>query len=238
MTIATALLSVVAGMLTALSPCILPALPLVVGSAATRHHLAPLALAAGLIVSFTVAGVTLAAVGPALGLTNDGLRLLSASLLLAAGLFMLTPALQHRMSAAAAPLATAAAKLSTRTGSGLAGQFALGALLGAIWSPCVGPTLGSAVGLASSGGSLTEASTIMALFGVGSSIPLLATAYATRSMRRARQPLQSWAQHTRGVFGVALIAIGLFVVTGIDRRLEAAVLDHLPQWWINLLASA
>jgi cytochrome c-type biogenesis protein len=238
MTIATAVLSVVAGMLTALSPCVLPALPLVVGSAATRHHLGPLALAAGLTLSFTVVGVALATVGPALGVTNDGLRLLSAALLLAAGIVMLTPALQHMMSSAASPLATAAAALSSRTGTGLTGQFALGALLGAIWSPCVGPTLGAAIGLASSGGSLTQATATMLLFGLGSSIPLLATAYAARGMSRMRLPLLSWAHNARGLFGVALVAIGLFVITGIDRRLEAAVLDHLPLWWINLLASA
>lgn len=153
------------------------------------------------------------------------------------GVALLSPALQLRLSALAAPLATRASAASTRAGAGLAGQCVVGALLGAVWSPCVGPTLGSAIGLAASGGSLLEATGVMALFGVGSAAPLLAIAYAARRIPAARHRIMRVATRARTLFGASLAGIGLLVMTGLDRRVEAAMLDALPMWWIDLLAS-
>jgi cytochrome c-type biogenesis protein len=237
MTVTTAGLGLAAGMLTTLSPCVLPALPLVVGSAAASHRRGPLALAAGLVTAFTIVGVTVASVGPAIGLTDAVVRTSAAVLLMASGALLLMPRLQTRLSLVATPLASAAAKLSTRAGAGLAGQFMLGALLGAIWSPCVGPTLGSAIGLAASGGSLGDATVTMGAFGVGSAIPLMAIAHSARRVGAARAAILRGASRARLIFGLSLIAIGLFVITGADRWIEARVLDALPVWWINLLAS-
>jgi cytochrome c biogenesis protein CcdA len=237
MTVTTAGLGLAAGMLTTLSPCVLPALPLVVGSAAASHRLGPIALAAGLVSAFTIVGVTVASVGPAIGLTDEVVRTGAALLLIASGALLLIPRFQERLSLVASPLASAAAKASTRTGSGLAGKFMLGSLLGAIWSPCVGPTLGSALGLAASGGSVGEAAATMGAFGVGSAIPLMAIAHSARRVGVARAAILRWASRARGLFGLSLIAIGSFVITGADRWFEARVLDTLPAWWINLLAS-
>lgn len=236
MTATTIGLGLAAGMLTTLSPCVLPALPLVVGSAAAGHRYGPIALAAGLVTAFTVVGVAVASVGPAIGLTDDRVRGMAALLLIASGVLLLIPRLQARLSSVASPLASAAARTSQRTGSGPAGQFLLGGLLGAIWSPCVGPTLGSAIGLASSGGSLTEATVTMGAFGVGSAIPLLAIAQSARRFSAARGAVLQFASHARRAFGVILVAIGAFVLTGTDRWLEARILDVLPAWWIDMLA--
>ena len=177
-------LSFGAGLLTALSPCVLPALPIIVGSAASGRRHGPLALAAGLAIAFAVIGVMLAATGSVAGLGENGVRKMAAVMLLLAGAVMLSSRLQDVVGRLASPLATGAAKLSMKTGDGLAGQFAIGALLGAVWSPCVGPTLGAAVGLASSaggtgGGSVPRAAVSMFAFGIGSALPLLATAYAS-----------------------------------------------------------
>jgi cytochrome c-type biogenesis protein len=230
-------LGLAAGMLTTLSPCVLPALPLVVGSAAAGHRHGPIALAAGLVSTFTIVGVSVAAAGPAIGLTDDAVRTVAALLLIVSGILLLVPRLQLRLSHFASPLASAAAQTAQRTGAGLRGQFVLGALLGAIWSPCVGPTLGSAIGLASSGGSLLSATTTMGAFGVGSAIPLLAMAYVARGARMTRGLLVPVVTRARWLFGGALVLIGVLVLTGADRSIEARILDVLPTWWINLLAS-
>jgi cytochrome c biogenesis protein CcdA len=237
MAVTTVGFGLAAGMLTTLSPCVLPALPLVVGSAATGHRFGPLGLSAGLVTAFTLVGVTVASIGPAIGLTDEVVRAAAAVLLIASGGVLLIPHLQTRMSLLASPLASVAARASARTGSGLAGQFLLGALLGAIWSPCVGPTLGSAIGLASSGGSLAEATMTMGAFGVGSAIPLLAIAHSARRVGAARGAILQVASRARRLFGGSLVAIGVLVITGTDRWVEARVLDALPAWWINLLAS-
>ncbi|MBP8273574.1 MAG: sulfite exporter TauE/SafE family protein [Acidobacteria bacterium] len=232
-------LSLGAGLLTALSPCVLPALPIIVGSAASGRRYGPVALAAGLAVAFTIIGVTLAATGSVAGLSETGVRQMAAVMLLLAGVALLSTRVQTWMSRLASPLASRAATLSMKTGNGLAGQFAIGALLGAVWSPCVGPTLGAAVGLASTAGaaSLTRATASMFAFGVGSALPLLATAYASRRMLTARGALLAAGTAGKSILGGVLVAMGALVLFGIDKQLEASVLAHLPQWWIDLLAS-
>jgi len=229
-------LSFVAGLLTSLSPCVLPALPIVVGSAAADRRHGPLALAAGLVVAFTVIGVALASAGATLGLTDEHVRRGAAVMLIAAGAVLLSPRLQDTLARAASPLASAAARSAAGTGRGLGGQFAVGALLGAVWSPCVGPTLGAAVGLAAGGDSLGQATLMMLLFGVGSAIPLVATAYASRRVLARRGALMRGAATGKLVFGVSLILMGAAVFAGLDKVVEAAILDRLPQWWINLIA--
>jgi cytochrome c biogenesis protein CcdA len=230
-------LSFVAGLLTALSPCVLPALPIIVGSAAADRRHGPLALAAGLVIAFTAVGVGLSSLGSIAGVDNDAVRTGAGVMLLAAGLLLLVPRWQNRLSGWLAPVASGANRLASRAGGGLAGQFAVGALLGAVWSPCVGPTLGAAVGLAASGDSLGRATTMMLAFGVGSAMPLVAAAYASRGLMARRVAIGGAAARGKVVFGVALVALGALVISGADRLREAAVLARLPQWWIDLLAS-
>lgn len=125
----------VAGLLTALSPCVLPMLPLVMGSAA-RNRFGPTALAAGFVTTFTVIGVLLASLGTALGLSDTIVRSISAVLLVAAGVLMISHRLQDATGRWLSPLASASAKLSARADQGLGAQFFIGALLGGVWSPC------------------------------------------------------------------------------------------------------
>lgn len=230
-------LSLVAGVLAALSPCVLPLLPIVVGSAARGHRAGPLALAAGLVVAFTVVGVAVIGAGAAIGLDDAVVRRGSSVLLMILGLVLLSGSLHARVGSLFAPLADRAARLSLRAGDGLGGQFLLGAMLGGVWSPCVGPTLGAAFGLASQGASMTQASLMMVAFGVGSSAPLVATAYASRTVRQRRGLLLRAGQTGNALLGAGLLVMGLLVWFGFDKILEAALLDGLPQWWIDLLAS-
>lgn len=238
-TVVTLALSFTAGMLTALSPCVLPALPLVVGSAASGRRHGPLLLAAGLASSFTLVGVALAATGSFAGLGETGLRRGASLMLLAAGIALVSARVQDALSRLMSPLATYASRLTGRMGRGLAGQYAVGALLGVVWSPCVGPTLGAAIGLASSASalSLAQAAASMFAFGVGSAVPLLATAYASRRVLATRRMLLTTGATGKLVLGGALLVLGTLVLTGLDKTVEATVLARLPQWWIELLAS-
>lgn len=228
--------SLAAGVLAALSPCVLPVLPLVVGSAARGHRAGPLALAAGLVTVFTAMGILLTSAGAALGLDEAAVRYVSAALLCAAGLVMVSERLHDRVSQLFTPLASVAARLSTRTGDGLGGQFAVGALLGGVWSPCVGPTLGAALGLAGSGETAGRAVLMLAAFGVGSAIPLVATAYASRRMLGRRQALLRTGRSGTSLLGGTLLLTGLLVGAGWDKAIEAAVVARLPLWWVETLA--
>ncbi len=226
-----------AGLLTALSPCVLPLLPLVMGSAA-RSRCGPAALAAGFVTTFTVIGVLLASVGTALGLNDTAVRGISAAMLVAAGVLMISHRLQDATGRWLSPLASASARLSMRATEGLGAQFFIGALLGGVWSPCVGPTLGAALGLAARGDSLPRAAAIMAAFGMGSATLLLAAGYASRAVVGQRLRLLRAGESGRLVFGIVLLLIGASVASGVDKSIESAFLARLPQWWVEVLAGA
>ena len=230
-------LAFAAGLLTALSPCVLPLLPLVMGSAA-RNRYGPPALAAGFVTTFTVIGVLLASLGTALGLSDTIVRNISAGLLVAAGVLMISHRLQDLVGRWLSPLASASTRLSPRTSQGIGSQFFVGALLGGVWSPCVGPTLGAALGLATRTETLAHAGAIMAAFGLGSATLLLAAGYASRAVIGQRLRLLQAGEKGRLVFGIVLLLVGVSVASGADKVVESLVLARLPQWWIDLLAGA
>lgn len=226
-------LAYAAGALTILSPCVLPLVPIVLSAAAQRHRLAPVALAAGLVLAFTATGFVVAAFGQALGIDTLAVRAAGAIVLCLAGIVLLVSRLQDLLARVATPLAAWAGsrQASLDDKAGLAGQALVGALLGVVWAPCVGPTLGAAIALAAEGRDLGEVAVVMAAFGLGISTVLLVIAFA------ARGALASWRERmmkTGGVgkmvLGALLLAIGVFILTGVDRKIEAYALDHLPDW--------
>ena len=135
----------VAGVLTNLSPCVLPILPIVLGAAASERKYGPAALAAGLAVSFVAVELFVATIGFSIGLTADLFRQVGAALLVIFGAVLMLPRMQERLAMASGPIVNwTDRRFGGHIGSGYAGQFGVGVLLGAVWSPCVGPTLGAA----------------------------------------------------------------------------------------------
>ena len=225
-------LAYAAGALTILSPCVLPLVPIVLSSAAQRHRLAPLALAAGLVVAFTTTGFVVAAFGQALGIDTLAVRAAGAAVLCVAGVVLVSQRAQDALARLATPLAAWATRrqdaLDAR--AGLWGQAAVGALLGVVWAPCVGPTLGAAVALAAEGRDLGDVLIVMIAFGLGIATVLLLIAFAARGvLARWRGRVMTAGGRGKAVLGVLLILIGAAILTGLDRRIEAFVLDHLPE---------
>lgn len=224
-------LAYAAGALTILSPCVLPLVPIVLSSAAQRHRFAPLALAAGLVVAFTATGFVVAAFGQALGIDTLAVRAAGAVVLCLAGIVLLVPKLQDGLTRVASPLAAWASRRQTALDgrAGLWGQAMVGALLGVVWAPCVGPTLGAAVALGAEGKDLGEVALVMVAFGLGISTVLLVIAFAARgALARWRGRMLKAGGRGKAVLGALLLLIGIFILTGFDRKVEAFALDHLP----------
>ncbi len=232
-------LSFVAGGLSTLSPCVLPLVPILLGTAAAAHRLGPAALAAGLALSFTAVGVFVAGAGAALGLDQALFRTLAAVLLMAFGVALLSPRLQERLAAAASGLgAGGQALLGRLSPQGLSGQFLLGLLLGLVWSPCVGPTLGAAVTLASQGQNLFQVSLMMALFGLGAGVPLLALGLVSRqAAAKLRGRLLRAGKLGKQGLGGALLLLGGLILSGTDKLVEAWVLNAAPDFLVRLTTS-
>lgn len=231
-------LSFLAGTLTAISPCVLPALPLIVGGAAQEHRYAPLSVAGGMILSFTILGVFFSTIGISLGIDQTIVRYISASILILFGVILFVPVFQEQLQKILNPISNLAnAKLSTGRFKGLFGQFGLGCLLGAVWSPCVGPTLGVAVGLATQSAGLIQATVMMFLFGVGSAIPLVFIAYGSRRLFLSnRSRLVHLGRVAKPALGGILTVVGIAILTGFDKSAEAALLNVLPETWLNLIS--
>jgi cytochrome c-type biogenesis protein len=229
-------LAFLAGVLTVLSPCVLPLLPIVLGAAASQHRLGPLALAGGLALSFTAIGLFVATIGFAAGLDTGFFRTVSAVLLIGVGLVLLVPRLQEQFALAAAPVSNWAGGYADNfTPGGLGGQFGLGLLLGAVWSPCVGPTLGAASVLAAKGENLPQVALTMLAFGVGAALPLLLLGILSReALMRWRSRLMEGGKAGKTALGLILVAVGLLVATGLDKRLEAILVEASPDWLTQL----
>lgn len=232
-------LSLAAGTLSTLSPCVLPLVPILVGSALMTHRLGPHALAAGLALSFTLVGVFIVDLGAAAGLDQEIFRNSAAVLLIVFGVVLLSPALQARFAVAASRLGAPGQSLINRvSGESLGGQFALGMLLGVVWTPCVGPTLGATITLASQGQDLGHVSLMMALFGLGAGIPLVLLGMLSRqAMMRFRDKLLVAGKTGKGVLGGVLLVMGILILTGADKTFEAYVLRLSPDWLTELTSA-
>jgi len=229
-------LAFVAGVLSILSPCVLPILPIVLGTAAERNRFAPVALALGLTISFVGVGLFLATAGHAIGLDADRLRLVAAVLVIAFGVWLLVPALQAPLAVASSPLLNwADRRFSALNSDGIAMPFAAGALLGVVWSPCVGPTLGAASLLAAQGRDLTQVGLVMFAFGVGASLSLLLLGLVSRkTLQAARSRLAAAGRGLKTALGGALVLVGVLAITGLDRTLETGLVNVSPEWLTDL----
>lgn len=229
-------LALLAGLLSILSPCVLPLLPIVLGAAASEHRAGPVALAAGVALSFVAVGLFIATIGFAIDLDGESFRIVAAILMIAVGVVLLAPGLQVRLATAGGPISNwADQRINAVQSHGVTGQFGVGLLLGAVWSPCVGPTLGAASVLAAEGKSLYAVTLTMIAFGIGASAPLAAIGFASRqALARQRHRLIAGARSAKIALGVLLILFGAMTVSGFDRRLETALVDWSPQWLTDL----
>ena len=229
-------LSIGAGSLTTLSPCVFPLLPLVLGGAVQKNRAAPLAMGLGMVLSFAAIGVVVGVLGNAIGLSPDRVRVFAALLLIAFGLVMLVPALNERFTAMVSPLASGANAASARfDGGSMWGALAMGGLLGLIWSPCSGPLLGSAPTLLPSAAGAARGALLLGLFGLGAAIPLVAAAYASRAgFGRVRQWVLRHGEQSKKVFGALLLLVGVVILSGADKWLETQVNERLPDAWLLL----
>ncbi|WP_420861967.1 cytochrome c biogenesis CcdA family protein [Algirhabdus cladophorae] len=225
-----------AGLLTLINPCVLPVLPIVLATALQTSNWGPAALAVGMSAAFVTFGFTVAAFGYALGIDEQSIAQAGAVLMIGFGVILLVPRFSAGFATATAGFASSAdASMDTMDRSGVTGQFLGGLLLGAVWSPCVGPTLGGAISLASQGESLMRAFAIMVFFALGVSTIVLALGYGARSALQKRQALmRRIATASRPIMGVVFITVGVALLFKLHYIIEAWALDNMPIWLQDL----
>jgi len=220
-----------AGLLSTLSPCVLPILPILLGSATAAHPRAPLALAGGLALSYAVIGTLIASLGASIGLDATIFRNVGAVILGVLGLVLMSTSLQQRFATATSGIGDAGNNLiSSLNLNGLGGQFVIGLALGVVWSPCVGPTLGAAIVLASQGSHLPQVALLMGIFGVGAGLPVIILAYLSRTvMMKVRGSLMQAGKTGKLILGFIMLAIAAMILSGADKPLESWLVQISPE---------
>lgn len=225
-----------AGLLTLINPCVLPVLPIVLAGALQAHRLGPVALAAGMGVSFVSLGLLVSGFGFALGIDEQMISDAGAVLMIGFGLILLVPQFSAVFSTATAGMSARADKgMNQLDATSLRGQFLGGLLLGAVWSPCIGPTLGGAISLASQGGSLVWAGAIMTSFALGVATLIVGLGYGARGVLMRRKALmQAIAERARPVMGLIFVAVGTALLFRLQHYAEAWAVQALPIWLQDL----
>lgn len=187
-------LALLAGVFTIASPCILPILPILLGTAvAQSSRTRPLFLVAGFVLTFAALGMLLGVVSSVVDLAHGVFRNVAIGMLALSGLMQLWPAPYHwLMTRFEDPLQRLGAS-GAKAGPGNVGGFVLGVSLGAVWTPCAGPVLASILSLVARAQDIGGSATLLLLYAAGAGIPMLAIAYGGQFMRsRVRQV----ARHT------------------------------------------
>lgn len=230
------LLAYGAGLLTLINPCVLPVLPIVLVSALNASKAGPLALAAGMSVSFVVFGVLVTAFGAGIGLTQDVLAQIGAVLMVLFGVVMVVPMFARSFEMATAGVAASAdSRIDSIQAGSLRGQFLGGLLLGTVWSPCIGPTLGGAIALASQGQNLGYVTLTMTAFALGVSTLIIVLGFGARETIRTRaQALRGVAERSKPIIGITFIAVGTLLYFKVHHLIEGWLLSVMPIWLQDL----
>ena len=226
----------VAGLLTLINPCVLPILPIVLAASLQTSRHGPVAVAAGMSLTFVVLGIGVTVLGRSLGITAESVSDAGAALMVIFGVVLVVPVFAEKFATATAGFAARAdAQIDQVGNNGLAGQFVGGMLLGAVWSPCIGPTLGGAISLASRGESLGRVTLIMVMFALGISTIMVALGYGARSVIMRRQAwMRSIAAKSRPILGATFVAVGLGILFRLHHYAEAWAVQNLPVWLLDL----
>jgi cytochrome c biogenesis protein CcdA/thiol-disulfide isomerase/thioredoxin len=226
MSLSLEILAVVAGVLTVLSPCILPILPALLSASASsgfRHR--PFWIVLGLVISFTVFGAAFAVFGTFLGLSNEALRNIAMAILLFFGISLLWPRLWDRLGTRISALAQkipGADRPPPKQGRG--GALLVGGSLGLVWAPCAGPILGIIITFAAVQGEFGKSLLLLSGYSLGAAMPMLLIGYGGSRLYRKILPLGKWGEISHRVLGVITIA----TVVALFFNLDTLLLTHLP----------
>src|SRR5436305_13148513 len=228
-----ALFALLAGAATAVSPCVLPVLPVVLAAGATGDRRRPLGIVTGLTLSFTFATVALVYVIDALGLPDDLLRMAAIAVLLVFGVSLLVPAASARVEAWLQRLAPSAraGDASGGFGSGLA----VGLSLGFVYAPCAGPILAGVITVSAAQSFTAGRLAVAFAYGVGSGIVLYALMLGGRRITR---PLTRHSGRFQMATGLVMIAVAVAMLADLDTRFQTAIANDLPGFLVDPSAGA
>ncbi|SOE96648.1 Cytochrome c biogenesis protein CcdA [Burkholderia sp. D7] len=225
-------LALLAGVLTIASPCILPMMPILLGTSVDRpDRVRPLFIIAGFILSFAAFAMLLGAVSSTVHVAQGALRNTATALLALSGLLRVWPApYEWLMARLEQPLQRIGAAIApgVPAGSSNTGGFVLGMSLGAVWTPCAGPVLASILVLVVKAQDLQWSALLLALYAIGASIPMLAIIYGGQYITRRVRVVARHAPRLQQIFGVLVVLTALAIYLQYDVLIYARIAAFLP----------
>lgn len=217
-------LAIAGGVLTVLSPCVLPILPILVGRSLQSGTWGPVMLVTGLVAGFAVAGSVLGLSVSWLGGLATGLRTGAIALLLVLGLLAIFPVWSYRL-LQYLPLHRWVQEIPR---IGLAGEFWLGTQLGLLWTPCAGPVLGSILVLAAVQHQVIGAFSLLLAYGIGAGLPLVAIAYSSRKFSQKLLSLRTHSATLQRIGGIVVVGTAIAILLGWDVQVQLWLAPFFP----------
>lgn len=222
-------LALLAGLFTVASPCILPVMPIVLGTAVGQTAgRRPLFIVAGFIVAFASFAMLLGAASSFINFAQDALRNTAIALLALAGLLRVWPRPYDWLVARVQRMLPAMGGAASGAGGGNAGGFLLGMSLGAVWTPCAGPVLASILALVVKAQDPAWSALLLTLYAAGAGIPMLAIIYGGQYMTSRARLLARHAHRLQQVFGVLVMATALAIYLQYDILAYAWTAHFFP----------
>ncbi len=230
------LFAFIAGIVTILSPCILPILPIVLSSSLTGGKKRPFGIVLGFIASFTFFTLLLSSLVKATGIGSEMLRTSAIVMIGLFGISLLIPATQVLLEKVFSRISALVPVSRNTENSGIVGGFIVGLSLGLLWTPCVGPILASVITLALTGTTTFSAIFITLAYSMGTALPMLAIMYGGRALlQKNHWLLENTARIQKG-FGIIMIAMAVALFFGIDRKIQTILLTAFPEYGTGLTA--
>ncbi len=235
------LFAFLAGIVTVLSPCILPILPIVLSSSLTGGKKRPFGIVTGFILSFTFFTLLLSSIVKATGIPSESLRYGAIIMIALFGVSLLIPQTQVILEQFFSRISSVVSRVpflssqSNQDPSFVTGLF-IGISLGLLWTPCVGPILASVITLALTGSTNFSALFITLAYSIGTAIPMLAIMFGGRQLLQKNQWLLANTGRIQKVFGVVMIAMSVALFFNIDRQIQTIILQTFPNYGTGLTA--
>ena len=221
-----------AGLVTVLSPCVWPLLPVILGtSLTTSRNERPVFIALGFIVSFAATALVIVAISDALGLSSDIAHTGGIVVLFVLGLAMLIPTLTEGFTTPLSGIIGKAAAIGSAAQATNAGGFIVGLTLGVVWTPCAGPTLGTILTLIATSPDIARGAILIVAFAVGASLPMMLIAYGGQRLIASARGLSRHTRPLQASFGVLIILVSIAIYFDYDVLLNAQItraLSHTP----------
>ncbi len=218
------------GIVTILSPCILPVLPIILsGSIGGKRK--PIGVVTGFILSFSTFTLALTAIVQTINIPPDALRIAAVVIIIGFGLVLVIPPLQQKFELAASGLTS---RKSSKNRGGFGGGILTGASLGLLWTPCVGPIMASVISLAVSRQVDGGAVIIVLAYTAGTAVPMFGVMAGGRRLITRFPKLTSNTVKIQRIFGIIMIIAGIAIATGLDRKFQTAVLNAFPNYGSGL----